>query len=128
MSVEFKELSINKVNFLSIKNQLNEGIGYFIDGPYRYVVASMEEYRFDVIRRTKGISFADTIQQLSSNHKVVINGNYFDGDFGLYASAKFGVVSPNEVESVGDVYQRGSRVLPDNGDGGLFFHFGREEE
>lgn len=124
MSVSFTPMTITAANFSNIKSKLSNGIGFFKDNEFHYVVADGTFYRTDVVRRQTTIKFSDAIQKLPSMYKVVINGNYFSGS-NLYAHASLGVVDPADVDSIGNVHAGGSIVLPDGGGGNRYFYFGR---
>ncbi|HYQ05039.1 MAG TPA: hypothetical protein VER96_40460 [Polyangiaceae bacterium] len=121
----FKAQPITASGFKKIRTLLSGGIGFFSDGPYRYVVADSDVFRFDVVRRDKVITWSDTIKALPTAFKVVINGGYFSGSQVIYGLARTGVRDPADVTSNGEVKQAGAVVLPDNGKGSDFFFFGR---
>lgn len=123
--VTFAPLKLDPSVFGSVRSKLTAGVGFFIDGPYRYVVADSDSYRFDVVRRTADIKWSETIRALPSRFKAVVNGGYFSGQ-GLYVRAQLGVVKPGDVDSDGDVKQGGSIILPDDGKGKNYFFFGRD--
>ncbi|MEO7033651.1 MAG: hypothetical protein ABI548_07200 [Polyangiaceae bacterium] len=121
----FTPRPITPANFKNIRTKLINGIGFFSDGVYRYAVADSNAYRLDIVRRTKSITWSNTISALPSAFKVVVNGGFF-GPEGVYKQAKDGVVDPTLVTSNGDVKQGGKIVEPDNGAGSDFFFFGHD--
>jgi hypothetical protein len=125
MATTFASQALSAAGFSGIRARLADGVGFFQDGPYRYAVFDSDVYRAEVVTRTAAITFSETIAALPSAFKVVINGNYFSGKL-LYARASTGALDPADVNSVGDVRQGGSVVLPDDGTGKDYFFFGRD--
>lgn len=120
----FSPLKIDKASFATVRSKLVAGIGFFSDGNYRYVVADSDVFRFDVVLRTRDISWSDTIKALPKTFKAVVNGGYFSCPRSLYAQAQFTSVKPEDVESDGEVKKGGATALPDDGKGKDFFFFG----
>lgn len=122
----FVPLKIDVASFATIRSKLTAGVGFFADGPYRYVVADSDIFRFDVVQRTKDISWTDTVKALPRTFKAVVNGGYFSCPQTLYAQARFTTVKPTDVDSDGEVKKGGAPVLPDDGKGKDFFFFGHD--
>jgi hypothetical protein len=123
--VTFAPLKLDPTAFKGVRSLLVSGVGFFIDGTYRYVVADSDSYRIDVVRRTADIKWSETVQALPKLFKAVVNGGYFSGT-SLYVRAQLGVVKPGDVDSDGDVKQGGAIVLPDDGKGSSYFFFGHD--
>jgi len=122
----FNALKIDVPSFATVRQKLVSGIGFFADGPYRYVVADSDIYRFDVVLRTQDISWTETVKALPKTFKAVVNGGYFSCARGLYAQAQFTSIKPTDVDSDGEVKKGGASVLPDDGKGKDFFFFGHD--
>jgi hypothetical protein len=90
------------------------------------VLADSDTYRFDVVVRSKDISWTDTVKALPKAFKAVVNGGYFSCARSIYAQASFTSIKPTDVDSDGDVKKGGSTVLPDDGKGANFFFFGHD--
>jgi hypothetical protein len=125
MATTFAPLRISPASFSTIRSLLSSGIGFFSDGPYRYVAADSDVYRFDVVQRTGAVTWTDAVKALPTAFKAVVNGGYFSGT-ALYGRATLGVVQPGDVDSDGDVKKGGAIVLPDDGKGSIYFFFGRD--
>ena len=126
MPVTFSPLKISPATFATVRSLLSAGVGFFSDGPYDYVVADSDSFRFDVVQRTASITWSDTVKALPTAFKAVVNGGYFSGSKLLYLIAQTGVLAPTDVDSDGDVKKGGAVVLPDDGKGASYFFFGRD--
>jgi hypothetical protein len=122
----FRSLKIDAASFATVRQRLVAGVGFFADGPYRYVVADSDVYRFDVVLRTRDISWSETVKALPKTFKAVVNGGYFSCPRSLYAQAQFTSVKPTDVDSDGEVKKGGASVLPDDGKGKDYFFFGHD--
>lgn len=122
----FKALKIDSASFATARAGLVGGVGLFSDGPYRYVLADSDVYRFDVVVRSADVSWTDTVKALPKAFKAVVNGGYFSCSRSIYAQAQFTSIKPTDVDSDGDVKKAGRVVLPDDGKGANFFFFGRD--
>lgn len=122
----FAALKIDAASFATVRARLVGGVGLFADGPYRYIVADSDTYRFDVVTRSADISWTDTVKALPKTFKAVVNGGYFSCSRSIYAQAQFTSIKPSDVDSDGDVKKGGGVVLPDDGKGANFFFFGHD--
>lgn len=122
----FNSLKIDPASFATVRARLLAGVGLFADGPYRYLVADSNVFRFDVVQRTADISWTDTVKGLPRAFKAVVNGGYFSCARSIYAQAQFTSIKPTDVDSDGDVKKGGRVVLPDDGKGKDFFFFGHD--
>lgn len=116
---------ITPADFAGLRAKLLDGVGFFQDGPYRYIAADSDLYRIDVVTRDKSITWSASVAALPKLFKAVINGGYFSGTL-LYARASTGVVDPLDVGSDGDVKKGGKVLLADDGKGSSYFFFGRD--
>ena len=122
----FTPFDLKRASISEIRNTLTDGLALLKVDSFRIAIADSLKFRIDVVRRTEEMKFSEIVSRLPANHRVVVNGNYFDGPTGLYLAAHAGnVFSPEEITSVGDVIQGGKVVLKDNGGGPMYFYFGR---
>ncbi len=127
----FVKRAISGKNFSAIRKRCSNGIGFFQDGTYRYVVMDRRCFRLDVVlRKSKKKTFSETAAQLPWRYRVVVTGNYISGGKTLYAKALAGgVVDPAKVDSVGSVRDDGALALPDaEKKGQYYFYFGRDSK
>ncbi|HMA93878.1 MAG TPA: hypothetical protein VKP30_14405, partial [Polyangiaceae bacterium] len=127
MATTFALRTISKANVTGIRGTLVQGVGFYVDGRYRYAVADRSVFELRVVRRVGNTSFTNAVTALPAGFRVVTNGNYFAGTRGLYARAAIGVIDSKDVGSVGDVYQGGVLAeadAPDAENPANFFYFG----
>jgi hypothetical protein len=120
-------LEISAASFASIRDQLDDGFGLFVDGSITYVVLDAATHSVDVIRRQNEGHFTSLMLGQPGSVRVSVNGQLF-GPKNAYSLAAAGSVSPRTVKGEGSIREAGRTLPEDVEKGEARYYFGRTKD